>query len=82
MSATDKHWTFDKRVSFGHIVTTGMALVAIFASWATMERRVSINETKLEHLEVQQDKARQEMREELGDINEKLDRLIERELGR
>lgn len=81
-AATDKHWTFDRRVSMGHIVTTVVAIGAIVGTWTTMQTRLSVAETKLSSLEERQARDSEKVDHQLEKINEKLDRLIERELGR
>lgn len=93
-----KDWHLEKSVSIGHLVTTGMAIIALVLSWAEMNARIEYNSIENGHqsqsiarLEGKQEKQTDEIKAEIqqlrteqradsGKINEKLDRLIERNL--
>lgn len=75
----------DKKVNIGHIITT-IALGASLVAWGgNIDKRVENNRITIEHVEEQQqrdrDQAQQrfsEIREDLKDIGDKLDRLLEK----
>jgi len=94
-----RDWHLEKSVSIGHLVTTGMALIALVLAWAEMNARIEYNAIENGHqtesikrIEGKQDKQTLEIKQEIqqlrveqrtdsGKINEKLDRLIERNLN-
>ncbi|WP_423186787.1 hypothetical protein ACO1PK_00810 [Alishewanella sp. d11] len=77
-------WHLDKTISVGHLVSTVIIAVSVF-SWAmTLDKRVEQNSLSIAHLKEQQatdqkrvQELRQEIKQDLRDINAKLDRLIE-----
>lgn len=82
---TDKRsWHLDKTISVGHLVSTVVIAVSVF-SWAmTLDKRVEQNALAIIHLKEQQateqkriEQLRSEIKQDLRDINHKLDRLIE-----
>ena len=95
-----REWHLEKSVSIGHLVTTGMAVIALALAWAEMNARIEYNAIEnghqskaIQRLEEKQEKQTDEIKQEIqqlrieqrtdsGKINEKLDRLIERELSR
>lgn len=79
-----RSWHLDKTISVGHLVSTLVIAISVF-SWAvTLDKRVEQNSIAITHLKEQQqleqrriELMRNELREDLRDINAKLDRLIE-----
>lgn len=83
------HWHLDRNVSVGHIASTFMIFVS-FVMWAiNMDKKVEQNALSIQHLaelrdedQSRQEASMSELKSNLRDINLKLDRLIEREVGR
>lgn len=81
------NWHLDKTISVGHLVSTLVIAVSVF-SWAmALDKRVEQNSLAISHLKEQQateqkriQELRQEIKQDLRDINSKLDRLIESQL--
>lgn len=79
-----RSWHLDKTISVGHLVSTVLIAVSVF-SWAlTLDKRVEQNALAITHLKEQQaaeqkriEQLRGEIKQDLRDINHKLDRLIE-----
>jgi chaperonin cofactor prefoldin len=79
-----RSWHLDKTISVGHLVSTLVIAISVF-SWAvTLDKRVEQNSIAIVHLKEQQaneqkrlQELRQEIKQDLRDINQKLDRLIE-----
>lgn len=79
-----RSWHLDKTISVGHLVSTLVIAISVF-SWAvTLDKRVEQNSIAIVHLKEQQaneqkrlQELRQEIKQDLRDINHKLDRLIE-----
>jgi hypothetical protein len=83
------HWHISKEVTWGHILTTITLLLTVAALWGDLDDRVDENTMERRHNrelidEVKESAmtARVEMRSEFRNINDKLDRLIERILVR
>ena len=84
MTEQKANWHLDKTISVGHLVSTLVIAVSVF-SWAmTLDKRVEQNSLAIAHLKEQQateqkriQELRQEIKQDLRDINTKLDRLIE-----
>ena len=82
--ADKRSWHLDKTISVGHLVSTLVIAISVF-SWAiTLDKRVEQNSIAIVHLKEQQaneqkrlQELRQEIKQDLRDINSKLDRLIE-----
>lgn len=82
-------WHLDKTISVGHLVSTVIIAVSVF-SWAvTLDKRVEQNSLSISHLKEQQvtdrkqvQEMRTEIKQDLRDINAKLDRLIESQVNR
>lgn len=82
-------WHLDKTISVGHLVSTVIIAVSVF-SWAvTLDKRVEQNSLSITHLKEQQvtdrkqvQEMRSEIKQDLRDINAKLDRLIESQVNR
>lgn len=82
-------WHLDKTISVGHLVSTVIIAVSVF-SWAvTLDKRVEQNSLSITHLKEQQvtdrkqvQEMRAEIKQDLRDINAKLDRLIESQVNR
>ena len=76
---------FDSTINLGHILTFIGFIVAGFVAWSTVDKRVVVLEearTMQVRVDARQDAAIEENkridREDLKEINSKLDRLIER----
>lgn len=84
MTEQKANWHLDKTISVGHLVSTLVIAVSVF-SWAmALDKRVEQNSLAIAHLKEQQateqkriQDIRQEIKQDLRDINTKLDRLIE-----
>ncbi|MEA3242322.1 MAG: hypothetical protein U9Q19_02640 [Pseudomonadota bacterium] len=83
------HWHISKEVTWGHILTTVTLLLTVAALWGDLDDRVDENTMERKHNrelinEVKESAmtARVEMRQEFRNVNDKLDRLIERILVR
>ncbi len=84
-----RSWHLDKTISVGHLVSTVVIAVSVF-SWAmTLDKRVEQNSLAIIHLKEQQaaeakriEQLRSEIKQDLRDINSKLDRLIENQVKR
>ena len=82
-------WHLDKTISVGHLLSTIVIAVSVF-SWASaVGSRVEQNAQAVIYLTKQQQENKQriesvrgEIRTDLRVINDKLDRLIEKRLGR
>lgn len=80
----DGSWHLDKRINVGHLLTTVVLAVSLF-SWASvLEKRLAVLEEKALQQRINDD--RQDVvvhqlsvtiRDELRDMNKKLDRLVE-----
>lgn len=76
-------WHLDRRISIGHLVTTATLLVAMVLWAGRMDTRISLLEMSLTRqvtVDRRQDEAaqllREEIREELRALNEKMDRYL------
>jgi hypothetical protein len=76
-------WHLDRRISIGHLVTTATLLVAMMLWAGRMDTRISLLEVSLTRqvaVDRRQDEAtqrlREEIREELRSLNEKMDRYL------
>jgi hypothetical protein len=76
-------WHLDRRISLGHLVTTATLLVAMMLWAGRMDTRTSLLElslTRQANVDRRQDEAtqqlREEIREELRALNEKMDRYL------
>jgi hypothetical protein len=74
----------DKSISVGHLVTTGMLIVALIGGMVTTDRRIERNSVLIEALAQRQEREVQRqaadislMRDQLTRIEDKLDRQIE-----
>lgn len=76
-------WHLDRRISIGHLVTTVTLLVAMTLWAGRMDTRISLLEVSLTRqvsVDRRQDEStqrlREEIREELRALNEKIDRYL------
>ena len=87
MAEDSAHWTFDKRISLSHMLTT-LTLVAGMAYYGnSLQDQVAQNTHDIKHeRELRQSEAKvvkdaiRENKEQYQEINRKLDKLIERHL--
>lgn len=70
-----KDWHLEKSVSIGHLVTTGMAVIALVLAWAEMNARIEYNSIENGHqtesikrLEGKQDKQTLEIKQEIQQL--------------
>lgn len=82
----DKDWHLDKSISITHLFTTIAAVSCLVVVGSKFDTRLTVLESSLEHQKItnlQQEAVtasiRKDVREDLRDINSKLDRLIEKE---
>lgn len=82
--AEGTHWQLDRRVSLGQLVTTATFLAAMLLWGGRLETRIALLEeapTRQAAVDARQDaetlRVRQEVRDELKRLNEKLDRIYE-----
>lgn len=87
--AERREWHLDKTVSVGHLISTLVIGISVF-SWAiALDKRVEQNSIQIQLVKEQQrleatrvEALRIELRGDLRDINQKLDRIIEDHLVR
>ncbi|WP_233252281.1 hypothetical protein [Saccharospirillum sp. MSK14-1] len=79
-----RHWHVDKSVSVGHILTTLLIAVSAFSWGSAVDQRVASNAQAIQYLSEsindtnsRFDTYRSDIRQDLRDINAKLDRIIE-----
>jgi TolA-binding protein len=79
---------FEKTISITHILTTISMAVSMIWWASTVETRITVNRTLIEAGSTQLMRAaddskgqRAEMRDQLSDINQKLDRIVERQMA-
>lgn len=77
-----EHWHLRKEINVGHMISTIMLMVAAFTWSSNIDKRVTVLETRQEQQSQQTTEMRAELRTELRTLNDKLDKLIERELDR
>ncbi|MDX1538839.1 hypothetical protein [Arsukibacterium sp.] len=84
-----RSWHLDKTISVGHLVSTLIIAVSVFGWAVTLDKRVEQNALAIIHLKEQQhaeqkrvEQLRSEIKQDLRDINHKLDRLIESQAKR
>lgn len=87
MQSDSPNWHLDRRISLGHLVTTVTVLVAMVLWGAHLETRLVVVEDTLGRQaavdgrqDAETERMRQEIREELRRLNEKLDRYFEHRL--
>lgn len=88
MRTDRRRFHLDRSISIGHILTSISLLAAMFFWLNDMDKRVSSNtqnigflNTTQQHTNDRVDTLRAEIRQDLRDINEKLDRLIRSQAG-
>lgn len=85
MTDKDNHWHLDKRLNVGHLLTT-ISVAGLLVIWAmNMETRIAEHEikianntAKIERSEDRTNKTFERVYELMNKMNDKLDRLIER----
>ena len=71
---TENHWHLDKRLNIGHILTTLALVIAAFSYTSGIDKRVTVVEVQVKNQEL----VNRQTTSQLEQINDKLDRLIER----
>lgn len=79
-SLKNQHWTFDKKINVGHIITTLTVALSVIVWALSVEKRVSANELNINKLDDAVLEVKQGLNERLNRIENKLDRLIEKNL--
>lgn len=77
-SKEKSQWHLDKTFSISHIITTASAIGAAFIFASKLDTRVTLLEQSDATRQREVSEVKAAFREELRDINAKLDRLIER----
>jgi hypothetical protein len=85
VSPLDRKVRFDNTINLGHILTFLGFIATGAIAWSTMDKRVvvleeaKINQIVIDHRqEAMLDDQRKTAREDLREVNQKLDRLLER----
>jgi hypothetical protein len=85
--AEKRGWHLDKTVSVSHIITTALIAVSVITWAMSVDRRINDNATAIEYISKQQadttkkvETVRLEIKTDLRDISNKLDRLIESQM--
>lgn len=85
MNEQPRKWHVERTVSVGHIITTLSVAATVIIGWKDIDKRVAIVEwssAQQKEIDARQDAANQlafeGLRSDLRDINQKLDRIIER----
>lgn len=76
-----KKWRLERSINVGHILTTLALAGAVFGYAVKMDQRLTVLETQVTQqrdIDSKQDRYVSDVRQDLKDINQKLDRLIER----
>ena len=81
-------WHLDKKISLGHLVSTAILAVSAI-TWATsIDKRIQQNTIASQYMAVQQadnkqkvEDLRKEIKVDLRNISDKLDRLIEKQIN-
>lgn len=82
-NGTEKHgFRMDKSISLQGILTALLVLGAFFAAYARQESRIALLEQGMAQVHEKNKEQDKQWQESLRAINDKLDRLIERELGK
>lgn len=80
IKSKNEPWTFDKKINVGHIITT-ITVAASVIIWAlSVEKRVSANELIIKDVDKDIVEIKKELSNRLNRIENKLDRLIEKNL--
>ena len=81
-----EHWHLDRKVSITHIISTVMVIASLFVWGGGIERRIDLNAKDIEQVREMQNRnwqankeAWRELKSSLNKMNNKLDRLIERD---
>jgi hypothetical protein len=83
---TESHWHLDKRLNVGHVLTT-LSIAGVMILWAmNIEGRIQSHDIQLTTIVEQMDRmddrnirSLENISEQINRINDKLDRLIERQ---
>ena len=79
-SSQREHWHLRREFNIGHVITTLMLFAAGISAWYSTQNRISILELRQGAQEKRLEQTRDEVSSKLQRIEQKLDRLIEREL--
>lgn len=82
-------WQFDKTISITHMITTASAIAALVGFGMNLNNRLSLIEQAMSNINIQQKltderqdttvtELRRQTREDMRNINDKLDRILER----
>lgn len=88
MSEQKAGWHVDKTISAGHILSTVVIAISVFTWASAVDRRIEKNAQSITHLTEKHQQNREmvaelraELRVDLRGMNQKLDRIIERQAG-
>lgn len=77
-------WIFKKEINISHIFATLSMVISAFVFGSSMDKRIELNSTNIQHLSKNQAKMEQqykefriEMKNDFKSVNNKLDRLLE-----
>jgi hypothetical protein len=73
-----KRWTINKEISIGDLIAFSVAAAAVITAYFTLDKRVSVLESSTAEAAKSTEMWRNELREEIKDINHKLDKALEK----
>jgi hypothetical protein len=73
-----QNWTFKKEVSVGDLVAIVLAIGGVFTAYFTLKADIDVLKSRLTAQENVSDSLKQEIYNRLNRIDDKLDRLVER----
>jgi hypothetical protein len=76
--STQQHWTFKKEVSVGDLVAIVLAIGGVFTAYFTLKADIEVLKSRITTQELVADSLKQEIYNRLNRIDDKLDRLVER----
>lgn len=76
---SDNHWHLDKRVNISHIVATILLLVGGFSVVQRLDSRITANEVRIEAIQQQTLEYQRRAIDQMNRIEDKIDRVIERQ---
>lgn len=81
---SQEQWHLSKSINIGHLITTAMVVISVFAYINSFDKRLTENELEVTHIKevakanlTRNDEKYRELKSDLKEINRKLDRLIE-----
>jgi len=71
-------WHLDRRISIGHLITTGTVAVAMVAWMLQLENRVAVHDVKIDQVEKNQTAAKAEVAAQYAELIRRLERIDSR----